>query len=57
MWASDALNGSLADLNWTQLQAELAQRRDVWVDAIIAHAKSHDEFFPKPDVEDADNGE
>jgi hypothetical protein len=46
MWASDALNGSLADLNWPRLQAELANHRGAWIELIIASAKEHHAFFP-----------
>ena len=49
MWASDTLNGSLAELNWPRLQAELATRRGPWIELIIASAKQHHEFFPPPD--------
>lgn len=49
MWATDALNGTLTDLNWPRLQAELATRRDAWIELIIASAKQYEEFFPPPD--------
>jgi hypothetical protein len=47
MWATDAVNGSLADLNWQQLQGELSQLRKQWIELVIAHAKQHDAFFPQ----------
>jgi hypothetical protein len=46
MWASDALNGSLAELNWPRLQAELATHRGACIELIITSAKQHHEFFP-----------
>ncbi len=49
MWASDALNGSLAELNWPGLQAELATHRASWIKLIISSAKKHHEFFPTPE--------
>lgn len=52
MWASDAVNGALAELDWPALKTDLATRRDGWIQLIITHAKSHDEFFPKREVDD-----
>jgi hypothetical protein len=49
MWVSDALDGSLAELNWPRLQAELANRRRSWIQLIITSAKEHHEFFPPPE--------
>ncbi len=49
MWASDALNGSLAELNWPGLQAELSTRRASWIKLILSSAKKHHEFFPAPE--------
>ncbi len=46
MWASDAVNGGLSELDWPRLQTELADHRESWIKAIIEHAKEHDEFFP-----------
>jgi hypothetical protein len=51
MWASDALNGSLADLNWPDLQVELATTRPSWIELIISSAKEHHEFFPPPETD------
>jgi hypothetical protein len=48
MWASDALNGSLTEPNWTRLQPELAAHRDSWIGLINSSAKQHHEFFPSP---------
>jgi hypothetical protein len=46
IWVTDTLNGSLAELNWSGLQAELADRRASWIELIIASAKEHHVFFP-----------
>jgi hypothetical protein len=54
MWASDAVNGSLAELSWSHLKQELASQKNVWAESIIHHAKDHDAFFPPPD-QDAPN--
>ena len=51
MWATDALNGSLAELNWPGVQAELARCRALWIGLIISSAKEHHEFFPPPETE------
>ena len=51
MWASDSLNGSLTDLNWPRLQAELATHREVWIELIITSAKQHHEFFRPQDTD------
>lgn len=48
-WASDAVNGGLAELNWPLLHEEFARLRSSWVDMVIEHAKAHDAFFPAPD--------
>ncbi len=50
MWASDAINGSLAELNWVNLQKELVTLRGSWIELIIAGAKEHHEFFPAPET-------
>jgi hypothetical protein len=55
IWATDAVNGSLEQLNWPGLQVELSGLRDEWIRMIISHAKSHDGFFPKPELEEEDN--
>jgi hypothetical protein len=55
IWATDALNGSLAELDWPGLQQELTRRRDEWITLIITHATAHDGFFPKPEVEQEDS--
>jgi hypothetical protein len=55
IWASDAVNGSLAALNWIGLQEELSRLRDDWIRLIISHAKAHGGFFPKPEIEDEEN--
>ncbi len=52
MWVSDAVNGSLVELNWTRLQGELSSLRDKWIGEVISHAKAHDAFFPKPEIEE-----
>jgi len=57
MWASDQINGSLAEMNWPHLQSELASKRQDWIDLIITSAKSHNEFFPVPEAfSGADHG-
>jgi hypothetical protein len=56
VWASDALNGSLADLDWPRLQSEFARLRSQWTELIIKHAKKHDAFFPPPDVPAEESG-
>ena len=48
MWASDAVNGSLAELSWSHLKQELASQKNVWAELIIRHAKDHDAFFRRP---------
>jgi hypothetical protein len=50
MWASDSLNGGMTDLNWSHLQTELTNRRQAWIELIIASARQHDEFFPPHDA-------
>jgi len=57
IWASDAVNGSLAELHWPGLQEELSGLRNGWIQLIITHARAHDGFFPKPDVEEEESGE
>lgn len=54
-WASDAVNGSLAELNWPGLQMELGGLRDTWIRLIISHAKAHDGFFPKSEIAEEDD--
>lgn len=54
MWASDAVDGALADLNWPRLQDELAKLRTHWVESIIEHAREHDAFFPAPEERPAE---
>ena len=58
MWISDAVNGSLADLDWPRLQRELADHRESWLKLIVSHAKAHEEFFPvaEPRLRDDDEG-
>jgi hypothetical protein len=56
IWASDAVNGSLAEFNWPALQEELLKLRNDWIHAVISHAKAHDGFFPKPEIEEEENG-
>jgi hypothetical protein len=57
IWASDAVNGSLAELNWSGLQEELFKLRNEWVHEVISHAKAHDGFFPKPEIEEEESGD
>jgi hypothetical protein len=49
MWATDAVNGSLAELNWPGLQQELSTVRGSWTQQIISSAKEHHQFFPPPE--------
>jgi hypothetical protein len=56
IWATDSVDGSLAELNWPGLQKELALLRQSWVDLIIRHAREHNVFFPEPPM-DAEEGE
>jgi hypothetical protein len=57
IWASDAVNGSLADMNWPALQQELAGLRNQWTQLIISHAKAHGAFFPQPENVEYDEDE
>jgi len=57
IWASDSVNGALADLNWPDLQKELSRLRQSWVDLIIRHAQEHHEFFPEPQTAAEDDDE
>jgi hypothetical protein len=56
IWATDTVNGSLAELNWQHLQAQLSELREKWIASIISHAKEHQGFFPKPDYEEEESG-
>lgn len=59
MWASDAVNGGLSELNWPKLRDEFSRRRESWVGTIIEHAKEHGSFFPasEQDAPEAYEGE
>ncbi len=57
VWASDAVNGGLAELSWSHLQGELASLKDAWVELIIGHAKEHDAFFPQPERDSPNESE
>ncbi|HKI19768.1 MAG TPA: hypothetical protein VKA15_17910 [Isosphaeraceae bacterium] len=57
MWASDAMNGSLAEMSWSHLKQELASLRNVWVELIVDHAKAHDAFFPPPNQDSSNEYE
>lgn len=46
VWASDDLNGSLAEFKWPSVQTELSSLRQGWSELIISHAKAHGVFFP-----------
>lgn len=54
MWASDLVNGSLAEMSWPHLQRELSRLRGQWVQLVISHAKEHDAFFPQPETVEED---
>lgn len=45
MWASDGLNGSLAELDWRGVIRELENVGPRWTDMIIDHAKENGGFF------------
>jgi hypothetical protein len=49
MWASDSLNGELAELNWPRLRHAFSRLRGDWIDMIIQHAMEHHAFFPPVD--------
>jgi hypothetical protein len=57
VWASDAVNGSLAELNWVGLQKELHKLRHEWIQDVIFHAKAHDAYFPKPEIVEEEESE
>ena len=46
MWATDQLNGSLADFNWDGLKRDLEVKAPEWTELIIKHAQDEDGFFP-----------
>lgn len=53
MWASDGVNGGLAELDWDRVQAELDAACPRWLETIIQHAKEQDGFFTQtPDEEE-----
>jgi len=52
VWASDAVNGTLASFSWPELQQELSGLRIEWSEKIISHAKDNGSFFPSPSLED-----
>lgn len=45
MWASDRMNGSLSELDWDAVVADLAQACPEWTEVIIRHAQDNDAFF------------
>jgi hypothetical protein len=51
MWATDALNGGLAELDWEALQVELKKARSAWTEAVIAHAQAENVFFPAAEAD------
>jgi hypothetical protein len=53
MWAPDALNGGLSELNWPALQPELSKMRRVWTEQILGHARDQGVFFPANEEEAA----
>ncbi len=55
IWASDAVNGALAEMDWPGLQRQFAGLRDGWTDLIISHAKQHDAFFPQQEQVEEDD--
>ena len=46
MWATDQLNGALAELDWSTLRTQLDAKADEWTDQILQHAKTNGAFFP-----------
>jgi hypothetical protein len=54
MWATDSLDGGLAELNWPALRRELSSMRQVWIDQILSHAQQQDVFFPQPEDQEAE---
>lgn len=45
MWITDSLNGSLTSFDWNNLKTEMNSKKDIWIDAIIAHAREAGVFF------------
>jgi hypothetical protein len=45
MWASDEVSGGLADLDWAQVELDLAVTYPRWMESIMRHAQEHNEFF------------
>ena len=56
MWASDGLNGNLAELDWAGVTADLEEACPGWTEAIIRHAREQDSFFNYEPEDDADGG-
>lgn len=54
-WASDQLNGSFGELDWSGLQPELAEFRRKWEDTVTTHAKDHAVYFPPPGDENRED--
>ncbi len=54
LWASDSLNGSLVEQDWDGLAKQLHEKRSVWTDLIIKHAKVEEAFFPPTDASGED---
>jgi hypothetical protein len=44
-WASDEVSGGLAELDWEQVELDLAVTCPRWMESIIRHAQEHNEFF------------
>jgi hypothetical protein len=53
MWASDSLNGGLAELDWPKLRIELDRMRQVWIDDVLSHARDNHVFFPQAEDDPA----
>jgi hypothetical protein len=45
MWASDAVNGGLSNLDWTILKSEFEKIKPAWTDMVIGHARQENVFF------------
>ncbi len=45
MWASDGVNGGLAELDWDLVKKDLEKIGPEWTDRIIQHARDNDAFF------------
>lgn len=56
MWASDGLNGSISNLDWSGVNEELRGVCPRWIDILIEHACQSGEFFSQAPDEEAAGG-